>query len=339
MANKALITGITGQDGSYLAELLLEKGYDVHGMVRIIAVEDTKNIKHLLKNENLTLHYGDLNDTASIDSLVKKVMPDEVYNLGALTHVGLSFQFPEQHLEATAGGPLRLLEALRKYCPPAKFYQASTSELFGNAEEVPQWELTEMQPRSPYAIAKLYAYMTTKMYREAYGMFAVNGILFNHESPRRGPDFVTQKIVHKMVDIWQRKNGVLELGNMDAKRDWGFAGDYVKGMWAMLQHDTPSDYVLATGETHTVREFVEEVAKVLMIDLIWEGEGLNEVGRDSRTGEILVKINPEFYRPAEVNLLCGEAGKAHEWLGWKPEVNFYDLVGLMVQGALKGGAN
>lgn len=341
MNNKkvALITGVTGQDGSYLAELLLEKGYEVHGMIRITSTDPTKRIKHLISNPDFFLDYGDLSDGNSLDTLVLKVQPDEVYNLGALTHVGLSFKHPIQHADVTASGVVRLLEAIRKYCPKAKFYQASTSELYGEVAETPQTETTPFRPRSPYAVAKLYAYWITRLYRDAYGMFACNGILFNHESPRRGEDFVTKKIVRELVKYRQRKGGLLELGNLDAKRDWGYAKDYVEGMYLIMQAEKPDDFVLATGETHTVREFVEEVAKNLMIELEWRGEGLQEYGVDKKIDGEIVTINKEFYRPAEVSLLCGDAKKAEKELGWKPKTTFSELVKIMVEGEVNNESN
>jgi len=331
----ALITGVTGQDGSYLAELLLKKGYEVHGMYRISSTENTQRIKHLISFPDFYLDFGDLNDANSINSLISKLQPNEVYNLASLSHVGHSFKYPLQQLEVTAGGVVRVLEAIRNYCPTARFYQASTSELFGNSDKLPQTEDTPFAPQSPYAISKLYGYWITRMYREAYGIFACNGILFNHESPRRGEDFVTKKIVREMVAIWKRESGVLELGNLDARRDWGYAKDYVEGMWLMLQYHQAGDYVLATGETHTVREFVEEVAKNLTIQIEWRGEGITEVGTDKKTGMTLVVVNPDFYRPAEVNLLCGDAGKATRELGWQPTTTFSELVKIMVE--MEGG--
>jgi len=340
MANlqrKALVSGITGQDGYYLAEWLMKLGYSVHGMLRISSFENTAKLKELWSNMgSLTLHYGDLTDSHSIKTLMEKVKPDEIYNLGAQSHVGKSFTCPEQTGEATGLGVLRVLEAARQVVPHARFYQASTSELYGKAAETPQNEDTLFAPRSPYAIAKLYGYWMVRMYRDAYGMHASNGILFNHESPHRGEHFVTRKIVKQMVEVVRRERTHIELGNLDAKRDWGYAGDYVKAMHRILQQNEPGDYVIATGETHTVREFVEETARALGFEMAWEGEGVDQIGKNANTGEVVVKINPEFYRPAEVDILMGDASKAKEVLGWEPEHKFADLIKLMVEAECSG---
>lgn len=334
---KALITGITGQDGSYLAELLLEKGYEVHGVMRRHSTPCTDRIQHLCEdasvmNRTFFLHNGDLTDTSSLLNLLQKVQPCEVYNLAAQSHVGISFEVPEYTAEATGVGTLRMLEAIRLSGLNCKFYQASTSELFGGlAETAPQSETTPFYPKSPYGVAKLYAYWITVNYRESYGMFACNGILFNHESPRRGENFVTRKITLAVAAIMAGKQEKLSLGNMDAKRDWGFAGDYVEGMWRMLQQDTPGDYVLATNETHTVREFAELAFAEAGVHIVWKGKGIDEKGYDEKTGRLLVDVAPEFFRPAEVEFLWGDASKAERELNWKRKVDFSTLVSMMVK--------
>jgi GDPmannose 4,6-dehydratase len=339
---KALITGITGQDGSYLAELLLEKGYEVHGMVRRASSFTTARLDHLYYDDiakgetrRVILHYGDLADSNSLHRIIEKVRPDEVYNLGAQSHVRISFDIPEYTGDVTALGAERLLNAIRKSGHPTRFYQASSSEMFGLVQEIPQKETTPLYPRSPYGVAKVFAHLITKNYRESYGMFAVSGILFNHESPRRGENFVTRKITSGLARISRGLQQKLRLGNLDASRDWGYAKDYVEGMWLMLQHETPDDYVLATGETHTVREMVEEAAKHLGLEIIWEGTGLEEKGIDRKTGKVLIEIDPEYYRPAEVDLLIGDYSKAKEKLGWEPKTTFPELVRLMVEHDLK----
>ena len=320
----ALITGITGQDGSYLAELLLEKGYEVHGIVRRSSLINTHRIDHIY--DRIHLHYGDLTDSGNLISLVQKIKPTEVYNLGAMSHVKVSFEMPEYTGEVDALGTLRLLEAIRLLDHPCKFYQASTSELYGLVQEVPQRETTPFYPRSPYGVAKLYAYWITRNYREAYGIHASNGILFNHESPRRGETFVTRKITRGLSQISCGLQDVLELGNLDAQRDWGHAKDYVRGMWMITQHDTPDDFVLATGTMRTVREFVNESAKYFGFKIEWQGEGLDEIGVDKYSGKTLVKVNPKYYRPTEVEQLLGDASKARDVLGWEPEFDFESLV-------------
>ena len=342
MSKVALITGITGQDGAYLTEFLLNKGYTVHGIYRSSSLRNTKRIDHLLKEDsyqngsNLLLHYGDLTDSANIVRLIKDIEPDEIYNLGAQSHVQVSFETPEYTTNSDGLGTLRILEAIRILGleDKSKFYQASTSELFGKVREVPQNEATPFYPRSPYSIAKLYAYWITINYREAYGMFACNGILFNHESPLRGETFVTRKITLAISKI---KKGLLDklyLGNLNAKRDWGFAGDYVEAMWLILQQDKSDDYVIATGETHSVREFTELAFKEAGINLEWEGEGVNEIGRDVDSGRILVEVDPTFYRPTEVDLLIGDSSRARKKLGWKTKVSFEELVRMMVKSDL-----
>lgn len=337
---RALITGVTGQDGSYLAELLLDKGYEVHGVVRRHSTPCTERIDPLLSTEELSerffLHYGDLTDGMNLLRLVSEVAPDEVYNLAAQSHVAVSFKVPEYTAEATGVGTLKLLEAIRLYGKPCRFYQASTSELFGGLPETaPQSEATPFYPKSPYGAAKLYSYWITVNYREAYGMFAANGILFNHESPRRGETFVTRKITIGAAKILAGKMDHLTLGNLDAKRDWGFAGDYVEGMWRMLQQEKPDDYVLATNETHTVREFVElAFREAAGIEIAWRGTGAEEKGYCRKTGRLLVDVDPHFFRPAEVELLWGDSSKAERVLGWRRQVDFPALVRLMVQADL-----
>ena len=331
----ALITGVTGQDGSYLAELLLSKGYEVHGLIRRHSTPCTQRIDHI-DDANFFLHYGDLTDSSGLSNLIKEIQPDEVYNLAAQSHVGISFEVPEYTAEATGVGTIKILEAIRQNTIDAKFYQASTSELFGGLiGTAPQSETTPFHPRSPYAAAKLYSYWITVNYREAYKMFACNGILFNHESPRRGVDFVTRKISIAVAKICAGKQDKLSLGNLDAKRDWGFAKDYVEGMWLILQQDKPEDFVLATGETHTVREFVEAAFEEVGKKIEWRGAGVDEKGYDSATGKLLVDVNPKYFRPAEVDLLLGDPSKAQRVLGWQRKVSFRELVKLMVQADLK----
>lgn len=337
---KALITGITGQDGSYLTELLLEKGYEVHGIIRRSSSFNTSRIDHLYQDSHINgvrlfLHYGDLSDGSNLNRLLEKIHPDEIYNLAAQSHVRVSFDIPEYTGDVTALGALRLLDAIRETGIKTKFYQASSSEMFGLVQETPQSETTPFYPRSPYGVAKLYAHWITKNYRESYGLYAVSGILFNHESPRRGETFVTRKITRGLTNIKKGLQEKLYLGNLDAKRDWGYAKDYVEGMWLMLQQAEPDDYVLATGETHTVREFAEAAAQSLGFDLVWQGEGINEQGVDKTTGQIIIEIDPKYFRPAEVDLLIGDASKAKEKLGWVSKTGFDELVRLMVEGHLK----
>lgn len=340
MKQVALITGITGQDGSYLAEFLLEKGYEVHGLIRRNSTEHFDRIEHIInspyKDIKFFLHYADMTDSSNLMNVVSKVRPTEVYNLAAQSHVGISFEVPEYTADVTGVGTLKLLEALRVYGGSCRFYQASTSELFGGLPETaPQSERTPFYPKSPYGVAKLYSYWITVNYRESYNMFACNGILFNHESPRRGENFVTRKITLAIANMVAGRQEKLSLGNMDAKRDWGFAGDYVKGMWMMLQQEKPEDYVLATNETHTVREFVTEAFSNLGIEIRFEGKGVEEKGYDAATGRLLVDVNPRFYRPAEVEYLWGDASKAERQLGWKRDVDFKRLVSIMVEADLK----
>jgi GDPmannose 4,6-dehydratase len=335
MSKKALITGITGQDGSYLAELLLSKGYEVWGIIRRSSSFNTGRIDAIYQDphvpdQKLHLVFGDLNDASSLNKTLKIVRPDEVYNLGAQSHVKVSFDIPEYTAEITGVGTIRLIEAMRELGLEARFYQASSSELFGKALETPQRETTPFYPRSPYAAAKAYAFYITRNYREAYGMFAVNGILFNHESPRRGETFVTRKITRAAGRIKHGLQGRLYLGNLDAMRDWGYAGDYVEAMWRMLQADKPDDYVVASGESHSVREFCELAFAYAGIPLTWQDEGLAEKGV-ARDGRVLVEIDPRYYRPTEVDSLLGDAGKARAALGWKPMVDFPALVRMMVE--------
>lgn len=340
MSKTALITGITGQDGSYLAELLLEKGYEVHGIIRRHSTICTQRIDHLYDDSALKdrffLHYGDLTDSCNLVNLVTKIKPDEVYNLGAQSHVAVSFEVPEYTAETSGVGTIRLLDAIYQSGINCKFYQASTSELFGGIPETaPQSEKTPFYPKSPYGAAKLYSYWITINYRESYNMFACNGILFNHESPRRGETFVTRKITIAVAKILAGKQEKLSLGNMDAKRDWGFAGDYVEGMWRMLQQEKPGDYVLATNETHTVREFVELAFAEAGVAIEWQGKGVEEKGIDKKTGKVLVDINPRYFRPAEVEFLWGDPTKAETELGWQREVSFRGLVKMMVDFDMK----
>jgi GDPmannose 4,6-dehydratase len=332
---KALITGITGQDGSYLAELLLAKGYEVHGVIRRSSSFNSGRINHIYQDPHesgvrLFLHYGDLNDASSINKLLRDVRPDEIYNLGAQSHVRVSFDVPEYTGEVDALGAVRILEGIRESGINAKFYQASSSELYGKVVETPQKETTPFYPRSPYACAKAYAFYITLNYRESYGMFACNGILFNHESPRRGETFVTRKITRAAARIKLGLQNCLYLGNLDAKRDWGFAGDYVEAMWLMLQQPEPDDYVVATGETHSVREFAEKVFGRIGMPLKWEGAGVDEKGIDANTGKVVVEIDPRYFRPAEVDLLLGDPAKAQRELGWTPKTDFTSLVNMMV---------
>lgn len=337
---KALITGITGQDGSYLAELLIEKGYEVHGTVRRSSSINTNRIDHLhsdlsIRDKSLFLHYGDLSDSSNIARLIEKIKPDEIYNLGAQSHVRVSFDVPEYTGDVDGLGTLRMLDAIREAGIKTKFYQASSSELYGKVQEVPQTETTPFYPRSPYAVAKLYAYWITVNYRESYDMFACNGILFNHESPRRGETFVTKKITRGLARIVAGKDDCLYLGNIDARRDWGYAKDYVEGMWLMLQQEKPEDFVLATGEMHSVREFIEECCKLLNIDLQWKGKGEKEVGIDKKTKKEIIRIDPKYFRPAEVEQLLGDPSKAKKLLKWTPKTTFKKLVKIMLEADLK----
>lgn len=331
MTKTAFITGITGQDGAYLAKLLLEKGYKVHGGVRRIGVISTGRLDAVGVTEDVELHDFELLEGSNIQRVLDKVAPDEVYNLAAQSFVGVSFEQPLYTSNADALGVMRILEALRQSGSKARFYQASTSEMFGKVQAIPQDESTPFYPRSPYGVAKLFAHWATINYRESFGLHASSGILFNHESPLRGKEFVTRKITLAFARIAAGEQAVLELGNLDAKRDWGFAGDYVEGMWRMLQQETPDDYVLATGETHTIRSFIEHAARHFDWQLEWSGAGADEIGRDRATGKELVRINPKFYRPAEVDLLIGSPAKAETKLGWVRKVDFEGLVEMMVR--------
>lgn len=337
---KALITGITGQDGSYLAELLLEKGYEVHGIIRRASTFNTMRIDHLYQDPHnadvkLFLHYGDLTDSSNFNRLFEKIQPDEIYNLGAQSHVRVSFDVPEYSADVDALGVLRILDTIKETGIKTRFYQASTSELFGLVQEVPQTEKTPFYPRSPYAVAKQYGFWITKNYREAYGLHASNGILFNHESPRRGETFVTRKITMAVARIHRGLQDCFFMGNIDACRDWGYARDYVEMMWMMLQQETPDDYVIATGEMHSVREFIEKSFAHVGRKIEWQGKGVDEVGIDTTTGKIVIRIDPRYFRPAEVEQLLGSPEKARQQLGWVPKVKFDELVKIMVDGDLR----
>lgn len=322
----ALITGITGQDGSYLAEFLLSKGYQVHGIIRRSSMINTDRIDHIF--DKIKLHYGDLSDSSNIIRVVQDVKPDEIYNLGAQSHVKVSFETPEYTGQTDALGTLRILEAVRLLGLEKKtrIYQASTSEMFGKVQEIPQKETTPFHPRSPYGCAKVYAYWITKNYREAYGLYACSGILFNHESPRRGETFVTRKIVRGLKSISEGKQNVLVLGNLDAKRDWGHAKDYVRAMWLMLQQNTPEDYVIATQKQYSVRQFVDAASPYFNMNIVWRGSGDKEIGIDLNSGKTVVEVNPKYYRPSEVDTLLGDATKAKNDFGWEPEISFEELV-------------
>jgi GDPmannose 4,6-dehydratase len=337
---KALITGITGQDGSYLTELLLSKGYEVHGIIRRASSFNTDRIDHLYQDRHeshvkLFLHYGDLTDSSNLNRIIEKVNPAEIYNLGAQSHVQVSFEVPEYTADVDAMGTLRLLDAIRETKVDARFYQASTSELYGKVMEVPQTETTPFYPRSPYAVAKQYGFWITKNYRESYGLHASNGILFNHESPRRGETFVTRKITMAVARIHRGLQEAFYMGNIDAYRDWGYAPDFVQMMWLMLQQEKPDDYVVATGEMHTVREFIEKSFGHVGRTIEWRGKGVDEVGIDTTTGKTVVKIDPRYFRPAEVEQLLGNPAKAKSQLGWTPEVTFEKLVKIMTDGDLR----
>ena len=333
MNKKALITGIAGQDGSYLAELLLHKGYEVHGVIRRSSSFNTARIDHIFND--LTLHYGDVTDPINIYNLLKKIHPEEIYNLAAQSHVKISFEIPDYTSQVDALGTLRILEAMRGLGLQSKFYQASTSELYGKVQEIPQNEQTPFYPRSPYAVSKLYAYWIIKNYREAYNIFAANGILFNHESPRRGGNFVSKKIVSAVASIKKKELDFLKLGNLNAKRDWGYAPEFVEGMWMILQQSKADDYVFATGQTNTVRRFVELAFKHIDIDIGWRGDGVDEVGFNVKNNDILIRIDPKYFRPTEVDLLQGDARKAKKILNWSPKTDFKSLVYLMMEEELK----
>ena len=337
---KALITGITGQDGSYLTELLIQKGYEVHGIIRRASSFNTSRIDHLYQDQlegapSMLLHYGDLTDSSNLNRLIEKIEPSEIYNLAAQSHVQVSFEVPEYTAEVDATGTLRLLDAIRETGVPARFYQASTSELYGKVQEIPQTETTPFYPRSPYAVAKQYGFWIVKNYRESYGLHASNGILFNHESPRRGETFVTRKITMAVARISRGLQKCLYMGNIEALRDWGYAPDYVEMMWMMLQQDQPDDYVVATNEMHSVREFIEKSFACVDIQIEWEGEGVEEIGRNAQTGDVIVRMDQRYYRPCEVDQLLGNPEKAKRQLGWEPTVKFEELVQIMTQGDLR----
>lgn len=340
---KALITGVTGQDGSYLAEFLIDKGYEVHGIKRRASLIKTDRIDHLYKDPhkedvNFYLHYGDMTDTSNLARLVQEIQPDEIYNLAAQSHVQVSFDTPEYTADVDAIGTLRILEAIRMMGleKDVRFYQASTSELYGKVQETPQSETTPFYPRSPYAAAKLYAYWITINYREAYDIYACNGILFNHESARRGETFVTRKITRAVAAISEGKQKRLYLGNLNAKRDWGHARDYIRGMWMMLQQDEPKDFVLATGKTTTVRDFCDMAFDSVDIEIEWKGDGIDEKGYDKKTGKCLVEVDPKYFRPTEVELLLGDPSKAKDEMGWEPEISLEEMISEMVESDLKG---
>jgi GDPmannose 4,6-dehydratase len=334
MTKKALVTGITGQDGSYLLEILLEKGYEVHGIIRRSSSFNTGRIDHLYNNPEINgkrmfLHYGDVTDTSNLNRLLEAIEPNEIYNLAAQSHVKVSFEIPEYTAEVDAVGTLRFLDAIRETGLRTRFYQASTSELFGKVQEIPQSEKTPFYPRSPYGVAKLYGYWIVVNYREAYGIYACNGILFNHESPRRGETFVTRKITLAASRIKLGLQNKLTIGNLHSKRDWGYAPEYCEGMWRMLQQEKPEDYILATGETHTVKEFIETVFSELEMDLVWKGEKEKEIGIAQKDGKVLIEVDPRYYRPTEVELLIGNPAKAKEKLGWAPKTTFTGLAKMM----------
>lgn len=335
MSKKAIISGITGQDGSYLAELLLAKGYEVYGLQRRASLPNTERIDHLYGKKGFNMTYADLSDSSNLLRVIKKIEPDEFYNLGAQSHVSVSFDVPEFTVNTNALGPLRILETIRNLGMPIKYYQASSSEMFGTVLEIPQKETTPFNPQSPYGLSKVFAYHITKIYRTGYNIFAANGILFNHESPRRGLTFVTRKITVGLSRISLGLQKTLRLGNLDAKRDWGYAKDYVEAIWKIVQHETPEDFLIATGETHSVREWVEEVGKHLGMDIVWKGKGLAEKGIDRITGKTVIEIDPIHFRPNEVEFLQGDSSKARKLLGWKPKTTFSDLAKLMAQEDLK----
>jgi GDPmannose 4,6-dehydratase len=332
---KAIITGITGQDGSFLAELLIEKGYEVHGVIRRASNFNTDRIEHLMSHPQLKLHHGDLGDSANLNKLLATIQPDEIYNLGAQSHVAVSFEVPEYTAQVDAVGTLRLLDAMANHCPNARFYQASTSELYGLVQEIPQKETTPFYPRSPYGVAKLYGFWITKNFRESYNLFACNGILFNHESERRGKTFVTRKVTIGLSEIFHGLRKTLKMGNIDSQRDWGYAKEYVEAMWLMLQQEKPEDYVIATGKIYTVRDFIQRAAKHVGMEIVWEGEGVDEKGIDIKTGKVIVEIDPRYFRPAEVELLVGDASKAKREMGWETKIELDELIEIMMKNDLK----
>jgi GDPmannose 4,6-dehydratase len=333
MLKKALITGVSGQDGSYLAELLISKSYEVHGLLRYKSSENNLNLLNIKDHPNFNLHYGDIQDYSRIHELISKINPDEVYNLAAQSHVKTSFEIPIYTSDITGLGPLRILEAIKNINPRIKFYQASSSEMFGKVAEIPQTENTPFYPRSPYGCAKVFAFWITKNYRESYGIFAANGILFNHESERRGENFVTRKVIKKLVEISKTNEGILEIGNLDAKRDWGYAPEYVEGMWRMLQASEPEDYVLATNETHSIRELILETASILGMNIAFQESGTDEIG--IWNNQKIIKIDKKYFRPAEVDLLIGDYKNAKIKLGWEPKVKFKELVKIITNHEIK----
>ena len=328
---KAFITGITGQDGSFLTELLLEKGYHVHGLIRRASNFNTDRIDHLMGHQQLSLHHGDMSDSANLNKLLSMVKPDEIYNLAAQSHVKVSFEVPEYTAQVDAVGTLRLLDAMQTHCPEARVFQASTSEMFGKVREIPQNEETPFHPRSPYAVAKVYAYWITRNFRESYGLHLTNGMLFNHESERRGKTFVTRKITMCLSEMACGQREVLRLGNLDALRDWGYAPEYVMAMWQMLQQEEADDFVIATGKSHSVRQFVEMAGRYIDMEIAWEGEGVDEVGIDRKTGKKVVEIDPRYFRPAEVETLLGDSSKAKAAFGWEAQMGLEELVGVMMK--------
>jgi len=333
---KVLITGITGQDGSYLAEMLLEKGYEVHGLKRRLSADNNYRISKIIND--VKLHTGDLSESLALLNIIKNVEPDEIYNLAAQSHVSVSFNNPEYTANVDALGPGRILESIRTLGLPAKFYQASTSEMFGLVQKFTQSETTPFYPRSPYGVAKVYGHWITKNYRESYDMFACSGILFNHESPRRGLDFVTKKIVHGIYNIYAGNQKELLLGNLDSSRDWGHAKDFVRAMWMMLQHETPNDYVVGTGEPHSIRDFVERAGEYFDMNIVWSGTGVDEIGIDSNTGNVIVRVSPDFFRPVETTTRRADYSLVKETLGWEPSMTFQELVEDMCQSEANGGA-
>lgn len=331
MKRKAFITGINGQDGSYLTELLLQKGYEVHGIIRRVSVFNTERIEHLMSHPDLKLYHGDITDSSNVNHLIEKIRPEEIYNLSAQSHVAISFEIPEYTAQVDAMGTLRILEAMRSYCPQSKFYQASTSELYGKVQETPQKETTPFYPRSPYGVAKLYAYWIVKNYREAYNLFAVNGILFNHESERRAKNFVTRKITNDLCEVFYGLKNSLRLGNLEARRDWGYAKEYCDAMWLMLQQNSPEDFVIATGKQYSVRQFIEMAAKHLGWEMEWRGTGADEKGYDKNSGKLIVEIDHKYLRPSEVETLIGDASLAKQKLGWQPKVDIQELISIMMK--------
>ena len=328
---KALITGITGQDGSFLTELLLEKGYEIHGIIRRASNFNTERIDHLFGNTNLYLHHGDITDSSNLNKLMAQIQPDEVYNLAAQSHVQVSFEVPEYTAQVDALGTLRILDAMLNHAPKTKFYQASTSELYGKVQTIPQNEDTPFYPRSPYAVAKIYGFWIVKNYREAYNLFACNGILFNHESERRGKTFVTRKITTGLSEIVRGRRNTIKLGNLNAQRDWGYAKEYVEAMWLMLQQESPQDFVISTGKTHTIRTFCEKAAAYCNFEIVWEGEGITEKGIDKKTNRVIYEVSPRYFRPTEVDLLIGDASRAKNILGWEPKIDIDQLVEIMMR--------